>query len=247
MATTHHRALAACVAALLSLVLLVPASARAQAGVAAQGEVQVGAPPVLTPSAPPPQLEAPAPPAYQPAQVVVVQQPPPQPYYVVAPQGRVRGQTVPYEGGPIPPGATLRYRSNRGMIIAGSVMLGVGWVVSAASALVGDMVCLVGSCSNWDFNWLYIPVVGPILAGLAPGLDGPAVAMLAIDAALQIGGLALLIAGAVSRQPVLTYDVYGHRDAPGNARRAALARPRWTFLPFVPGAPAGASVALTGF
>ncbi len=156
------------------------------------------------------QSDVPAPPAAGPA---------PAPVIIMAPQPQPQPQTVyvqpaPQYGGPgyaqsgymEPAPQPSRGGSNRGMIIGGAVMLGVGWVLNIVGSLfAGIHVDLFGSgsggsTSEWEaFRYTgIIPVVGPwIQLGIEPahGSDDAWGAWLIIDGLLQAAGLTLLIVG----------------------------------------------------
>lgn len=62
-----------------------------------------------------------------------------------------------------PPEPVVRYRMRVGMVVAGAVMLGAGWLVNV---LVGSVVGLIGSASGSEtlvdyFGWSLIPIIGP--------------------------------------------------------------------------------------
>ena len=158
----------------------------------------------------------------QPYQPQPYQQPyQPQPYYPAQPY---RGQTgatfVPA------PRGQARYvkRPRVGLIVAGAITLGVTWSLSALAAatysapytdyyysydtLGPSYASTSSSLGDTTALWpLYIPVLGPwIESGFLRG-SGAAVggALLAFDGLAQAGGLAMLIAGAVTHTRVAIY------------------------------------------
>lgn len=142
-------------------------------------------PPDAVPGAYPP------PPMYQPPQA----QPPPPPVYVQPPR-----RIVGYE-----------LRPRYGMIAGGASMLGAAWVITAISALGAQATCsttfLETSACRSTYWPLYVPVAGPFIQTAYephPALK----ALLVFDGLVQGAGLALIIAGAVSRKRV---PVYGDR------------------------------------
>ena len=107
-----------------------------------------------------------------------------------------------------------------GLVIAGAVTLGVSWSLSALAAASYSGTSsytyydgTTGSYSDGSFGdasalWpLYIPVLGPwIEMGFLHGSGAPlGGALLAFDGLVQAGGLAMLIAGAVTRTRVAIY------------------------------------------
>jgi hypothetical protein len=106
----------------------------------------------------PPPSTAPAPVAVAPTQPQVL----PPPGYVLVPVGSTLApapepQTeMPYESGqPIPAGYHVEERMRRGLVIAGSLTLGIPWVFSATAAVGNDFEDKSG--------FLMIPALGPWL------------------------------------------------------------------------------------
>lgn len=161
----------------------------------------------VQPVAPPAPVYQPAP-TYQPAPAY----PPPAPVYQPQPVYPAYPQPVV-----VVPGrqrSLVRYdtRPRTGLIIGGSVLLGVTWLSSVlAAGIVGAIndACTIdngSSCltSAWP---LYLPVVGPFIQlGYVQG-QGLATArtFLVIDGLLQAGGLAMILAGALTRRQVPVY------------------------------------------
>ncbi len=180
-----------------------PPSAAAPAG---SSTPPVGAAPaaaVATAPAPPPPPGYAVPPGY-----MLVPAPTPEAqtrYDVQYPQGRGAlppGMELPYvEGEPIPPGYRLVEQRRRGLIIAGSIVLGVPWVFGVTAATAADFKDGTGL--------LLIPVLGPWLtlttdvARDKPCDPGTLVcetraatrAVLVLDGMVQAGGAAMLVVG----------------------------------------------------
>ncbi len=224
---------------------LIPAAAQAQA-VEVSGSVQVG---VAAPVPPPPPQQPvyvqPQPQYVQP-QPVYVQQPvynqQVQPVYAAQPPygyGR-RMRIVPYNGGPVPPGAQLRQHSNRGLVVGGAVMFGISYGLT----IIAGAFC-ISSCNN---GWaLFVPVAGPIITAASSNtgsyysssLYSSYLALGIIDTLVQAGGLTMLIVGAMSnRQELVMY---------GDNRPVRPRRTQWALFPGAPGANAGLSLAVTNF
>ena len=218
----------------LALALSIPAAAHAQE-VQVQGSVQVG-----TAAPPPPPQQPVAQPVYvqqqQPQQPVYVQQPVyGQPVYqqpaYYPPQRHMR--VVPYNGGPIPPGATLRTHRRTGLAIGGAVMFGVPYLISAAIGAA----CLDSRYGCLPAGWLLVPVVGPIITGVQT--NGLALSFGVIDALLQAGGITMFVIGvAVTNQELVMYAQNEQHDREAEARRR---RAQWSIVPSA----AGANVGLT--
>ncbi len=168
----------------------------------------------------------------QPQQPDLYQPPPPQAYpqhpdYPQQPQAYPPPQAYPQQPGypppapvygqptyayPVyaPPRVPVRYvyRPRVGLIVAGSVVLGVSWGITALSAIAAsgcdpnyDSLC---STQIWP---LFIPVVGPFIqtAYVNGPFAGGIQALLVFDGLVQVAGLAMIIAGAATRHRVPVY------------------------------------------
>jgi hypothetical protein len=117
------------------------------------------------------------------------------PYYLQSVQ--LGPRVLPWnEGESIPAGYHKGGRPRKGLVIAGSTMLGVAWIPTA----------IVGTFAGAPA--MAVPVIGPfIVAGQnSPDVvDGSAVAIfwLVFDGLQQTAGLAMLIAGFAAPEPVL--------------------------------------------
>src|SRR5690349_6035627 len=121
------------------------------AGIAVTSILGAQTPPPLPPS-PPPQA---APPVYAPAPG----EPAPgwSPGYPPGAAGPYRGMPGPMElryveGRPVPPGYHPETRIRKGLVISGSILLGVPYFLSLSVA---------ASSKNTADRWLYAPIVGP--------------------------------------------------------------------------------------
>jgi len=215
------------VAVLLSLAFPGVAFAQAQQPTIVMENGQAAVPP------PPPQgySQQPQPQVGFAPQPVYVQQQP----VLVSPgymgMGR-RVAVVPYEGGPIPPGAMLRTARPRWAIGTGAGLLGGFWL---ASVFVAG-VCGSGGCAP-GLQFLYIPAVGPFLAMTDTRVTWGR-ETLVVDGIVQTVGLGLLIYGIVAVRQELV--IYGSASPATN-------RPQWALLPSAPGTAVGASFVLAGF
>ena len=131
--------------------------------------------------------------------------------------------------------APARRSQGHGLVIAGAVFLGVGWLFNGIGSLpAGTHPGIYGS-SPTDAGWdvfrgvAWIPVVGPLIQlAVKPsefGQDGWGTWLLLDDLLLQFGGLALLIFGAT---------------VPGEDRPATAAS--WRIVPSMSAGHAGLSV-----
>lgn len=163
---------------------------------------------------PPPNGQPGAPIYVQPAQPMQPGQPvyvqpgdPNQPVYVQPP-----GQQPMYAAPPPPmmPRQVVRYdlKPRYGMIIGGAVTLGVTWLIHSGIAAMAQAIYQETERPVREMWPNYIPVLGPwITMTTLPNDPARGISMvgLAFSGLAQGTGLALLIAGAVSRQRVPVY------------------------------------------
>lgn len=178
-------------------------------------------------------VTAPAPPPPPPAQLPIITQ---QPAAYGYPPGygypggvaygaprRFRPVVSPYTGGPVPPGAHVERRPITGLIVAGSVVFGVPYLVTLFAGLICSAPRL---CGDPTLPWLMMPLAGPLIVLGSPRTATETYPVLILDAVLQVGGVAMLIAGAAAQRAVLVLDGYV-----AQRRRAAPARARWSVSP----------------
>lgn len=103
------------------------------------------------------------------------------------------------EGQPIPYGYHHELRIRKGRVIAGSVVFGVLYLISAYSAAIGEDVANGGQNKA---GWLFLPVLGPFLEWSQTD-SWTLRYMLALDGIAQGVGLTLLITGLMFPQHVL--------------------------------------------
>jgi len=159
-----------------------------------------GVPPPTPSPAPaaPPATAPPPPPPYPPP-------PPPQ-----APGASREDSNRPLvisdwpEDEPAPQGYHWSKRVRRGPIIAGAVLFGTFYVLSAFIGALGQ------DSGDPAYGWLYVPGLGPFIE-LSNSSSATASVALILDGAAQSAGLALLVWGIVSPAPVL---VRNQIDAP---------------------------------
>lgn len=163
--------------------------------------------PAAPPTAAPPTAQPPAaqPPAAQPPALVAL----PPGYMLVPipgpnPKEKPQRVEIPYEeGDPVPPGYRVATQPRRGLVIAGSIVTGVPWLLSAAAA---------GAANYEDGTaFLLIPALGPWLTlatrsanddeceadrDSASCAGNVAVrAILVMDAIVQTAGVVMFISG----------------------------------------------------
>jgi hypothetical protein len=180
----------------------------------AQGKPQSGPPPYPAQPPPPgayPQAAAPTPYPYY-------QQAPPGTYQEAAPGGYAGYAPPPpilkyQEGARAPAGYHLEERPRKGLVVAGSVVLGTTYFLSAAIGMASR---------NTDDRWLLVPVFGPFLDLGARGnngctgtataacdaLDAVVRFYLALDGVVQGAGALLLVSGFVFPKKEFVSDSY---------------------------------------
>ena len=147
---------------------------------------------------PPPGYGQP-PPGYAPA--------PPGTYYAPAPTYAAPSlgpKVIDYEeGDTIPPGYRPGTRIRKGLVIGGSVMLGVGYLITIMAAGIGQAVNNFGNEGTKDFGPLLIPVVGPFIGMSTTHPSSGGVFGLAFLGVVQTAGLGMLIGGIAAPRTVL--------------------------------------------
>jgi hypothetical protein len=97
------------------------------------------------------------------------------------------------EGEPIPYGYHHELRARKGMVIAGSVLFGVTYLVSAYVGAIGSDVADGGRNQT---GWMFFPVLGPFLEWSET--DSTTLRyMLALDGLAQAAGVTMLICGLI--------------------------------------------------
>jgi hypothetical protein len=148
---------------------------------------------------------------------------PPPPYYAPPPAGYCQARA----GAPVPCGALLPPAPQRwlerprwGLIGAG---LGVGGGLAMINLITAASIPSVDdSATVWP---LYVPVLGPFLQ--MGYVEGGQRAVLAASGVAQLGGLALIIAGAVAKRKIAVYGerlTLGAAPAPGGGSLVASLR-----------------------
>ena len=129
---------------------------------------------------------------------------------------------MPWDGGPVPQGFHVEERPRKGLVIAGSIVLGVPWVLG---------VTFAGGASPSFQNqtgWLVIPALGPWLTlatrsksnncntsssslnDYCNDSDDSAIrTLLVFDGLTQAAGTIMLIVGLASPKKVVTRDFIG--------------------------------------
>lgn len=106
------------------------------------------------------------------------------------------------EGEPIPPGYHESTRMRKGLVIAGAVLFGTTYLLSAlVGAIVTDCQC------GGTATALLIPGAGPFVE-LGQSNSATGSFSLVLDGLSQVGGLAMFIAGLAVPRTVLVRDDY---------------------------------------
>ncbi len=118
--------------------------------------------------------------------------------------GYVVPQSVLYEGGKLPEGATLEKRPNMALIGTGLGIFAAAYVPSIITAAVA--CAPQKDCSaTGGAAWLYFPIVGPfITAANSTSVGGAALA--AFDGGLQVTGAAIAIAGLIAQRKFVVWQ-----------------------------------------
>ena len=142
---------------------------------------------------------------------------PPPPYGMYAKPMRIP-DSYPYEGGPVPAGFHVEQRPRRGLIIAGSLVLGIPWAIGLS----------IASGSNFpnQSGWLAVPALGPWITLASRrndtctsystgttcfdnGTTSATRTFLVLDGLMQVGGTVMLVVGLASPTKVIARDFVG--------------------------------------
>ena len=149
---------------------------------------------------------------------------PPPPGYGTYPPPRLMlraPESAPYEGGPVPAGYHVEERYRRGLIIGGSITMGVPWMLSVLAASAADFKNQSG--------WLVVPALGPWITMLARDKDricstdyqtgaqsycydevnSGVRTVLILDGLVQGAGAIMLIYGLAAPKKVIVRDFMG--------------------------------------
>jgi len=214
-----------------------PAPAPVPPAPVAQPQVAPVAQPQVAPAAPP--GYAPAPPGYAPAPAAPVYAQPGEPPPGYAPAWRAQPNEMRYvEGRPIPPGYHVETRAKKGLVISGSIIFGVPYLLSMS----------VAASSRYEPDrWLYAPVIGPFV-NLATrsdycnpnGTSGTSTSFdcaddsgvrffLMMDGLMQVAGATMFVLGLALPTTLLVRD-----DAPYVGKKPA-SQFAWTVQPYAVG------------
>ena len=112
------------------------------------------------------------------------------------------------EGADLPDGYEKSSRVRKGLVIGGAVTFGVSWLASAG---YGSYLISQRESDYWERDdeearpemVLFVPLAGPWIALGTVEHDRREAAVFVAGGIVQAGGLAMLIAGVVAKQPVL--------------------------------------------
>jgi hypothetical protein len=126
--------------------------------------------------------------------------------------------TIEYEeGDPILPGYQLVTRPHRALFAAGLST----FLASYGLTFVISSIALTSDDANEDFGPLLIPIFGPIITMSVADTAGAGTFWLAVDSAVQTGGLLLLAASLAHEEMYLRRQI--SRGGHGAAQAASLA------------------------
>lgn len=119
--------------------------------------------------------------------------------------GYVKPHSIAYEGGAIPANATIEKKPNGALIATGVGILGAAYL---GSLIYGLATCSAQQECRPGSGWLYVPVIGPFVAGAqAPTTGGSALAF--FDGGVQVLGAALTIGGLVFQKKFVVWQGKG--------------------------------------
>jgi hypothetical protein len=138
-------------------------------------------------------------------------------------------QPTLYRGGRIPAGMHVEWQRIDRLIVGGTIMFGITWLLTA----LGGLVTLP---HNTNSAWLLLPVAGPLVLGLQS--NGLVMGLMAGVSLLQGAGVAMIVGGAVVRRPMVVLD--------RSARNSHAGLVRWALVPTATGDGVGLAFALAG-
>jgi hypothetical protein len=157
------------------------------------------------------------------------------------PQGSSR---VNEAGERAPVGQHYEHRRRTGFLIAGPILLGVGWL---GGAFLGILNWLGGSVSTPSILNA-IPFAGPLLGEVvySRNTTGGSLLFAVALTAMQVAGTVFTILGLPMREVLIDDEGSDYRDgAPRDQQRNSKLPPiQWSVAPGAPGAPLGVSLTL---
>lgn len=168
--------------------------------------------------------------------------PPPGGYTYNPPTPQFTTRTEPYNGGPIPEGATLKTERSKGLLIAGGVTFGAlyfGSIVYALAACPPGKEA--GDCPS-NSGWLYVPVIGPFATAADSNASFGGRNLAIFDGVFQLLGAATFIYAMAASKEVLEFREPARRAAAPSRKTASV-----RVSPIAPGAQVGASISAVAF
>ena len=126
------------------------------------------------------------------------------------------GYEYDYVGGPIAPNGHLEERRHEALVRGGAMALLASWGLSLVTASIADLVCN-GSCNDYAYDLLYLPVAGPAIAAALPGVQQRSDAagltvLLVADTVIQTGAVVAILVGMLWHEKVVVVG-----SSPGGA------------------------------
>jgi hypothetical protein len=149
---------------------------------------------------------------------------------------------VPYTGGPIPEGATLKTERSKGLLIAGGVTFGALYLGSILYALAACPPGKEASECPSNSGWLYVPVIGPFATAADSNASFGGRNLAIFDGIFQLLGAGTFIYAMAASKEVLEFRE-PVAQSPGQTRKTASLR----VSPVAPGAQVGASLSAVAF
>lgn len=119
------------------------------------------------------------------------------------PGGYVAPQSVAYEGGKIPEGATIEKKPNMVLVATGTSIFAAAYTASVIGAVA---LCGPGSTCDTGAGWLYLPVVGPFVAAANSNMSNGGRALAMFDGGIQIVGAALALSGFIAQKRFVVWQ-----------------------------------------
>jgi hypothetical protein len=179
-----------------SVALVTALGLSSSAGAQEEPAAPAGSVPGTTAQQPQTPPAAPPAPAAAPPEAALRVYPPPPTLY----SSPVRPRELDWEDGqPIPEGYRVEGRIRKGLVIAGAATFGAAYILTA----LGAAIAIDNSEDGEPYEPLFIPVAGPFVTIRTADASATATFGLVVDGVVQVGGLAMLIAGLAAQEQVL--------------------------------------------
>ena len=90
--------------------------------------------------------------------------------FVLATTSAFGDEEVPYKGGPLPPNTHVETRRDEQVVNDAAMSFAGFYIMSVWAAGIAQLVCN-GSCTDYSYDLLYLPIAGPAIAAAMPAVQ----------------------------------------------------------------------------